>query len=88
MKYVKATATADQLSEIAGLEEKTEQLTGFLYMRALGGTKQRIASELGVSRRTLQRWENQLAENLNPEQRHRLITAAVSKEFAERIGEN
>lgn len=86
MKYAKATATADKLSEIAGLQEKTGQLTSFLYMRALGATKKGIASELGLTRRTLQRWENQLAENLNPEQRHRLITAAVSKEFAKRIG--
>lgn len=85
MRYEKAVTTANQLAGTAGLQQKTGQLTSFLYMRALGATKQGIASELGMATRTLRRWEVKLTENLDAEQRHKLVAASVSKEFAERI---
>jgi len=86
MKYIESVSTVDKLCQVAELEKQCNKLSAFLYMRALGGNKQGIGSELGVTRHTLARWENKLAKNLNPEQRHRLVTASVSKEFAERIG--
>jgi transposase len=68
-----------KLSEKAEIT-KPEQLSVFLYYRALGKTKKRIAKITGFDRKTLYNWEKKLEENLSVEQRAELVLLSVESE--------
>lgn len=67
-------------------EFKPEMYTSFAWMRALGSARVSAASDLGISDRTLERWENKVNKNLEFEEFAELVKLAVGYEFDQRFG--
>lgn len=67
-------------------EFKPEMYTSFVWMRAMGSARVSAASDLGISDRTLDRWENKVNENLSGEEFAELIVLSVNHEFDQRFG--
>lgn len=63
---------------------KPYMYSSFVWMRAAGKRKKKIAEELGVNRKTLTRWEDRVKERLEPWQRLELVFYSVRMEFLER----
>lgn len=82
-----ADSVVEDLARSAGLEKQSSKLTRFLFFRALGGDKKSIASDLGVSAKTLTRWENKINENLTGFERTRLVVNAVRLEYDKQYGD-
>lgn len=79
-------ADVDDLAFKAEIE-KEGQLASFLYLRAKGMYKTESSGLVGVSTRTLGRWEEKMEENLNALEQSELVAKAVVLEHEERFNE-
>lgn len=75
--------TEDRIAELA---EKArlpdpEAYTEFVWKRAQGKFKNKIAEEIGISERTLTRWEKKTQKHLDTEEREELVYKAVKKHY-------
>lgn len=66
---------------------KPEMYTSFVWMRACGHFKKYVAFDLGVSPRTLSRWEDKTDKYLDERERCELVKSSIMFEYNQRIGE-
>lgn len=64
---------------------KPQAYTSFVWMRSLGNARISAASDLGVSDKTLERWENKVNENLTGNEFAELVVLAINFEFDKRF---
>ena len=74
----------EELCDKANLT-KPEMYTSFVWSRAFGDFKRSIADDLGISERTLRRWEIKTSEKLEGSERSELIALSVEHEYKTRI---
>lgn len=74
------------LSEKAGVD-KPFQLSSWLFFRALNEDKKDAVDLLGVSGKTLRRWEWRMDENLTRDEEALLVKESIVMEYEERIGD-
>jgi len=81
------TPTEEQIEELCEKANirKPYQFTSWIFMRADGVDKQDAASMIGISEKTLKRYEDKVDKNLEDSERFLLTKLAVDHEFAERI---
>lgn len=76
----------EELCEKADLP-KPFTYSSFVWMRSLGDARVSAAADLGVSERTLQRWEAKVVDNLTGDERAELVCKCVGFEYEKRLGD-